>query len=416
MIKVVIVLLIIVLLTLIGFLAYFFIQKTKKEKEEEIFLKSQILENKGLDAKKSVFVNNNIMLALNRTGTILTYIENYNDEIRFKSCEIVTKLITKIEKINNSIKIYYLKQGEKCVLDLFPYNSETQDFVYKVYKNSCISKLKEKYRQNNLAIATSSDWKCSYVWVYDPKNSDFIYYKTTDKQSMHKINLKKSVFALDTKYNYFEASISSTRQQLYIYEQNFLKQVYSSLLEDLKARTIEISKDLIYFDKYSDFVYIINSANTDSIRSVDLNKVSDIYYEPTRIILNQYDDETPIKINTDSFLVKEFEDFIMGYNLNKISKSFDYNFDKVINATQYTKFIIDFTKSRCIYCANLNSLSRFTYLTIAFSNLSYVSVEKMGQLPFVRITTLDNETLDVTCSKPEVADYINAQLRIILQK
>ena len=114
--------------------------------------------------------------------------------------------------------------------------------------------------------------------------------------------------------------------------------------------------------------------------------------------------------------VDEFEKFIINYNLRKIASSFDYKSDKLINVNQHTKFIIDTTRDRFVYCANLNKLLGFSYITISFMDLEGAEVIKNATRYYVRITTKDNDVLDVTCQKSEIADYIKAQIDYIINK
>ena len=101
---------------------------------------------------------------------------------------------------------------------------------------------------------------------------------------------------------------------------------------------------------------------------------------------------------------------MINYNLKKIAQNFDHKTDKLINTTPNTKFIIDFTRNRVVYCANLNKFVSFSYLFIAFDNILNIYTEKSGAKNFIRIHTKDKETIDVTCDKKEVAQYIEAQM------
>ena len=84
------------------------------------------------------------------------------------------------------------------------------------------------------------------------------------------------------------------------------------------------------------------------------------------------------------------------------------------NTTNGTKFIVDVSRDRVVYCAGLNSLSRFSYMTILFSNLEKATLEKSKDGYFVRIYTKDKDILDVSCKKTSVAQYIMAQITTIV--
>ena len=63
-----------------------------------------------------------------------------------------------------------------------------------------------------------------------------------------------------------------------------------------------------------------------------------------------------------------------------------------------------------VYCANLNKFSSFSYIVIAFDNLKEAKLEKSGVNYFVRINTKNKETIDISCKKKQVAEYIMAQI------
>ena len=105
-----------------------------------------------------------------------------------------------------------------------------------------------------------------------------------------------------------------------------------------------------------------------------------------------------------------------GYNLRKIASNFDYKTDKLVNTTQSTKFVFDYTRDRVVYCANLDTFEKFSYLKISFENLEDASVEKNGPNYFVIIYAKEDGVLDVSCKKGEVAEYICAQIKTIINK
>lgn len=125
-------------------------------------------------------------------------------------------------------------------------------------------------------------------------------------------------------------------------------------------------------------------------------------------------DKKVINFWADREFIEEFEKFVVGYNLRKIANSFDYKSDRLINVNTNTKFIVDVTRDRVVYCANLNKFYGFSYMTIAFSNLESAEVFKAAIRNYVRIKTRDGEVLDVTCLKSEVAYYVKAQIDSII--
>lgn len=397
--------LIIILAIVFAYLAFYFIKKNQST-DTAASNQLQKLELEGRNFKKVVPVNPNLTLAINRNLTILTVFEN---ELEF---EILTKLIFKIEKTGNSILIHYLKQGDKCVLDLGSTTKEVSEFVHNVYKNTCLKKVQQKFRNNNFTLTSASNWAISYFWAYDPNTTDFIYYKTIDKEEIIKITLKKEQFSLDFKYGYFEIPIDNQMIQLFMYEPDFLNELYYSFIQYLKSKTVEVAKNSIYYDNYGSFVYLSNAKT--SLQTINIENIKEVEYEQNRICFIEFDTERKIYFAADNDTIEEFCDFTVNYNLSKISKSFNDSTDKLINTTKHTKFIIDFTKNRCLYCANLNKFSQFSYISIAFSNIIDASVQRSAKLPYVRILTLDSDPIDITCLKKEVADYIMAQIKLIV--
>ena len=119
---------------------------------------------------------------------------------------------------------------------------------------------------------------------------------------------------------------------------------------------------------------------------------------------------------TDNETIKGFSEFITTYNLRKIAQNFDYQTDKLINVTDTTKLVIDFSRDRLVYCANLDTLSKFSYMTIPFNTLKKATAEKSGNKSFVRILANEDEIIDVSCKKFEIAQYIMAQIQLITER
>ena len=90
--------------------------------------------------------------------------------------------------------------------------------------------------------------------------------------------------------------------------------------------------------------------------------------------------------------------------------------DKLINTSENTKLIIDYTRSRIVYCANLNSLSKFSYYTIGFDSIKDIEYHKNGRNIFLRVYVNKKDIIDISCKKSEVAYYILAQIKIILNE
>ena len=170
----------------------------------------------------------------------------------------------------------------------------------------------------------------------------------------------------------------------------------------------------MFYDSYNNIIYLSNGIT--SLQSIILDKIEEVHYKENRLSFSLLDDEKTISFMADADTIKEFSEFITTYNLRKIAQNFDYQTDKLINATENTKLIVDFTRDRLVYCANLDTLSRFSYIIIPYENLIDASAEKSGNKFFVRITAKDNELIDVTCKKYEVAQYIAAQILTIIDK
>ena len=388
------------------------------KKEQKLKYSSAILDfldSKIFYSKKIVEINKYTFLAINKDLNKLAIIENFNyGNLSCNYTEVVISFIVDVAEINSGFRIDFIHQGEKRSFLVNSHSKEIKDFIYKVFKSANIKRIKDKFPDNNFTISSASDFKNTYVWAYSPINCTFAYFKTKEKPIIQKINLRKKHFTIDVKYDYFEAPVFGENQQLFCYEHNFLNELFNSMFQTIKQKTSQITENLIYFDDYNNIVYISNGYS--SLQSLILGDIEEVYYKDKKLLFTTFDDAKMINFPADNDLIKEFEDFVTGYNLRKIANNFDYKIDKLINTTQNTKLVIDFSRDRIVYCANLNTFSRFSYLTISFMNLEDVTLEKNGSNYFVRIFAKEKEILDVSCNKNDVAKYIFAQIRSIINK
>lgn len=393
---------------------YFIIKIEKRNKSKTITTLLDILDLKGFFPTKVIYINKHLSVALNKNETKLAFIRNFNpnNPSYYDYLEIALTFIEKIEK-NISIKLHYLKKAQLKTLNIYPINKEVKNFFHDVYLKTYTQKIINKFPQTNFSYFSSSDWECSYVWAYSKNSSEFAYFKTDEKNRIFKINLKKEHFTIDTKYKYFEAPVFGIAQQLFVYNSEFLDLLYESMLKSIKSTAGKISDGIIYYDNFNNIVYLSNGIS--SIQSIILDKIDDIYYRENRISFSLLNSDKIINFMANNDFINSFEDFITNYNLKKIANGFNYQLDKLINTTQYTKFIVDFSRDRIIYCANLNKLSSFSYMTISFFDLKDIAIQKSGIKFFVRITTKNDEIIDVSCDKKEVAQYIEAIILKILE-
>lgn len=406
-------LLIILIVAIVVTLGILIVKIEKDNKEKTKLSLFEVLETKEFWASEIVYVNKHLSIATNKNYSKLAFVKNFNpnNPLNFDFFELSTAFIERLEK-NVGIKIYYRKKGEIESFAIYPINNEVKNFIHKVFLNACLKKIETKYPQNKYAIVSTSDWECSYVWAYCQNNGDFAYFKTGEKSTIMKINLKKEHFTIDTKFKYFEAPIFGIQQQLMTYQKDFMPILFDYVLDDIKTRFNKIVDNAIYFDSFNNVVYLTNGTN--SIQSVILSKIDEIYYQDSKISFNLANEDKTINYIANSQFILEFQDFMTNYNLKKIAQNFDHKSDKVINATPFTKFIIDFSRDRIIYCANLHKLSGFSFMTISFADIFNIRAEKSGQKNFVRLTTRNREIIDVTCDKKEIAQYIEAQIVKIL--
>ena len=410
-----IILFVFILIIILGFLIYFIVKHSKNTNKITIDVVQEILESKGFYSKKILVVNPRLILALSKDCSMLAVIDNFNINMptMYEFEIFATSFITSIEQKSCFYKIHYIKNGLNQTLSINTINSEIKNFFYLVLKEMCVKKIRQKFPQYKFNISSASDWSCSYVWAYAPKSCVFAYFISMDSPQIYKINLLKEHFTIDTKYNYFETRILGQMQQLLVYEKDFLYKIFNLLIESIKEKTSVISDDRIFYDKYKDVAYLTNGVN--NLQSVRLDRIEDVFYQDNKIVFLPFDNEKTISYFADRDFIQEFEEFIISYNLRKIAIDFDYKTDKLINTTANTKFIIDKTRSRLVYCANLNSLSKFSYINIAFENIKNAEAQINSFSNFVRIYTKDKETIDVSCKKHEVAQYILAQIENIIE-
>lgn len=372
-----------------------------------------ILDERAFYPSEIFVVNPNLIIALNKLNTKLAIVQNFNPNVSlmYDYKEISLGLIEKIEKTNFSIKLQYQEKGESQILFINPIKKELADFFHRIFKNAALRKIESKFPEAEFTLCGSSDWQCSYIWAYGIKGNIFAYYKTDNKKFIGKINIRKEHFTIDTKYKYFEAPIMGIPQQLMVYEKDFLSNLYELLFSSIKEKSGSIVDDSIYFDSYNNIVYLSN--NACSLQSVLLEKIQEVYYRDNRISFALKNEQRQINFIASSQMILDFKEFVTNFNLKQIANNFNYKSDKLINTAKNTKFIIDFSRDRILYCANLDRFSSFRFIAYAFANLKEVSVEKSGMSYFLRIKT-NEQTLDVTCDKKEVALYIEAHLKKIV--
>lgn len=397
-----------ILVTLI-LLSIFIIKFEKDNKANTIKTLRDILDEAGFYPIEIHFVNKKLTIALNKNNTKIAIIENFNpnNPKYYTYQEIALPFIEKIEK-NISGKIHYLKKGEIKYLNIYPLNKELISFIHKIFKLSLIKRIENKFPQNKFTSFCASNWECDYLWAFSKFDSTFAYLKNSKKNEYGKINLKKEHFTIDTKFNYFEAPIFGITQQLFIHDKTFLIDIYQELTQNIKEKYSQIIYDSIYYDNYANIAYLTNGLS--SLQSIIIDKIDDVIYRDNRLTFKLYDDNKTINYISHKEQILDFEKFVIDYNLKKLSQNFNNKTDKLINTTTHTKLILDLTKNRIIYCANLNKFSGFNYITIPFFEFKKINTEKSGAKSFLRITTKNNETIDITCDKKEIAQYIEATI------
>ena len=405
-----IVLLILLIIAIMITLGILIIKIEKANKEKTVLTLQDILDAKAFYPIEILFINKHLSIALNKAQTKIAIVKNFNpnNPDYYEYSEIALSFMEKIEKGIVS-KIHYIKKGEIKTLNIYPASNEVKEFIHKIFKLSLIKRIESRYPQHRFTLFATSDWECNYIWAYSKFDCTFAYLKIAPKTTGNKINLKKEHFTIDTKFNYFEAPVYGIAQQLFLYEKEFLSKLYDSIIENIVQKCGKIVSGSIYFDNYSNIIYLTNGVT--SIQSVVIDKIEEVYYRDNRISFSLLGEDRVINFISAQQQISDFEDFVINYNLKKIAQNFNHKSDKLINATPYTKFIIDYSRDRVIYCANLNKFAAFNYLFVSFDNLKDIRVEKSGVKFFVRLFTKDKEVIDVTCDKKEVALYIEAQIK-----
>lgn len=397
-----------------------FLKRKPKEEYLSPIVEDEALTNflsqKNFNTKRILHIGNRFYAAINKNYTKLVIIENFDihnpDYCSYQ--EIAPSLISAIEKSGSTLKIYYVKKGDKNVLEISPFTKEQCSFFHDIYKTAALRKIEEKFQDKNFTISSASDFEINFLWAYNPKTNTFAYYKTTARQFFNKLNLKKEEFLIDVEYDYFELGISGQKQQLDIYEHGFIKQLFENLYQTIKQSTKIVSKLGIFYDEYTNIVYLSN--NSSVIQSVKLDEMREVYYKDNKICFIPVENKKETVFRADEEFIKEFDNFIISRNLRKISINFDYKTDKIINTASNTKFIIDYARKRLVYCANLNKLSQFSFISIAFGEIAEAYSRKNRNRNFARIITTNNDVVDITCKKTEIAQYIAAQIKIILSE
>ena len=402
-------LLILIIIALISFFTVIILKLEKENKIKVTQTLQDVLDAMGFYPSKICYVNRHLSIALNKKKTKIGVIKNFNpnNPSYYSFQEIALSFIEKIEK-NVALKVHYICKGEIRILNIHPSNKTIENFIHEIFEMSLVKKIQDKFSQHRFTSYSSSDWECSYFWAYSKFDNTFAYLKTDKKMQVGKVNLKKEFITIDTNYKYLEVPVFGIAQQLYTYNSNFLNEVFSSLFNTVKDRYSEIAKDSIYYDNYSNIAYLTNGIN--AFQSIIIDEINNVEYQDNRIILSLIEKNRRINYISNQQQITEFENFVIDYNLKKIAQSFNYKTDKLVNTTKYTKFIIDITRNRVIYCANLNKISNFSYIILSLSDLKSLKVEKSGMKYFLRISTKENEIIDVTCDKKEVAQYIEAQI------
>lgn len=402
----------IALICIITITSFWLISQSNLKYKEKVKTSIQsIFEEKEFDCLMSLVVNKHITLALNNNATTLAIIEHFDpDNFTYNYREISTFYITGIVRNGHKITINYFKKGEGGALATMEATKEAMEFVHNAYKEILLQKIQSKSPNFKFDLYATSDWNCSYFWAYDSQKTAFATFNTIE-QTLNIINLRKNLFTIDLIYNYLELPIAGENMQLLLYENDFLPELFNNLYSSIKQFITPATQDYIYYDNLNEIIYLSNSVT--SLQSILIDNVEEIYYQSNKINFTLKNSIKSINFIADEDLIKATEEFVIDYNLRKIANSFNLMTDKIINANLNTKFIVDTTRDRIVYCANLNKFKSFSFMTIAFNNLKSADVLTSGTTHFVRIKTKDSETYDVTCAKNEVAQYIKAQIDVI---
>jgi len=381
--------------------------KTKQSVEE-------ILKLQSFDAADILVASKNITIALNKQHNRIAVIENFNPDIldNYNYFDIITSSIVNFENSGFQLKISYRLQGEVKVISVPLLSKEAKIICHNILEKILFKRLELKYSDFKFDYFTSSDLECNYIWAYDSARAAFAYLNSQGEITHRVIKLRKEFFSVDTHYNYLELPLSGQFMQLMVWDKNFLNNVFLNILETIKEHVAPADEGQIFYDNYSDIIYLTNGY--DNIQSILLDKIEEVFYHDNRISFTVLNNKKIINYPSDKEFINKFENFVISYNLRKIATSFDYKTDRLINVNTNTKFIVDITRDRVIYCANLNKFYSFSYMTFAFLSLKSADVIKAPSRNYVRIKTHDGEILDVTCLKQEVAYYVKGQIDSII--
>ncbi len=415
MIIALIVLLIILFLVLIGYFVWLK-KKTKKTFDTAIFSIDEVFANHDFIPKEVYTANKNLILALNKLENRFAIIKNFNpkDTSKVVFLEFPISHLLKIKQTNVFFEITYLIDSKEQTLKILPVKNDIKKFLYKVYKKANFKPIEIKHPDTKFDIIASSDWESTYVWAFSSRKSVFVYYDTEKQFVSHGIYLLKTNLTLDVKYSYFEMSIYNINQQLLSYEAEFYDELFNSLLKNVKEKFASIKENALYYDNNNNVVFLTNGIN--SLQIVNLDTVDEVYYYDNKLSFQISQNDKTINYIASKDLVDCFSDFVINYNLKQISYNFNYATDKLINTSENTKLLIDYTRSRVVYCASLNTFSKFSYYTMAFDSIKDIEYFKNGKNVFVRIYLEKDEKLDISCKKTEVAQYILAQIKVILNE
>ena len=415
MIAVLVMLLIILLFLVIGYVLWLK-KKNEKKQNTPVFSVAEVFDNHNFIPKEIYQANKNLFLSLNKLENRFAIVKNVNPKNASNIVFIefpITHLL-KIKQTKISAEIIYLYNSKVQTLKITPLKEDVKKLLYYVYKKTNFKAIEIKHPDIRFDIVSSSDWDSTYVWAFSSRKSVFVYYDSEKRFVSHEINLLKTNLTLDIKYSYFEMSIYNINQQLLSYETEFYDELFNSLFSTIKEKFACIKEDALYYDNNNNVVFWTNGVN--SLQIVNLETVEEVYYYENKLSFKILQNDKTINYIVSKELSDCFSDFVINYNLKQIASNFNYATDKLINTSENTKLLIDYTRNRVVYCAALNTFSKFSYYTIAFDSIIDAEYFKNGKNIFVRIYLEKDEKIDISCKKSEVAHYILAQLKVILNE
>ena len=389
-------------------------KKNEQLKIQENTFLDKLFELHDFNQNEVLKANKHLFLALNKSSSRVAIIKNFNLKNISKAEFIALPLscIIKIEQFKTHLKLSYLNNFQEEAVEINSTKKEVKDFLHNVYKKAILSLMEKKYKLLKFDLVSSSDWSCEYVWAYCSYMGVFIYYDTKKQLISDKIYILKDNLTLNTKYSYLEMPIYNIAQQLPVYDCDFYDELFNKLLKKIDEKYASIIKNILYYDDNNSIVFLTNGIN--SLQIINLKTIEEVEYFDNKLSFKMLKSDKVINFIAPEKLIEGFKDFVINYNLKKISQGFNYETDRLINTSPCTKLIIDNTKKRVIYCANLNTFSKFNYFVFPFYSICDVEYFKTDSNIFVRFYTNENEKFDVSCTKTEVAQYILAQARIII--